>query len=264
MGSLNDGSPDLASFTGQVFKKGLDLGRCTIKRDFGVYTTADGTTLRAGQLVSRDATGLVIPATGADVFGVAKWNKQQFGVSVNVDEPLVFTSAAQVLNLKRPNVSNVAIRAAAGFGSAAIAQAGNYTVVAANGTVADIGGNLVALGTVYVTYTYALADADFEFDGRDFRNQANDDVTGSEGKITVITDWSLLYTMEWASGAGITGGATIGDYALTGADSNLYCDALGKFSNIATANEYVGKVFQLPTAQDPYMGVTVSGNPVEV
>jgi hypothetical protein len=254
MGSLNNGSPDLAAFTGQVFKKGLDLGRSTIGRDLGVYTADANATIRAGQLVSRNATGAVIAATGADVFGVGKWNKQQFGVSVNVDEAIVLNGTTPT-NLRRGNISNVAVRSAPNMGGTLFTGAGgDYNANLTNGTIARDATTTIGDGdTVYVTYTYALTDADFDFDGRVFHNLGSNDVSNQDNRITVITDWSLLFNMEWD---------TSRTYALTGANSNLFCSTEGKFTN-ASGTDFVGKVFQLPTAQDQYMGMTVSGIPVE-
>jgi hypothetical protein len=118
--------------------------------------------------------------------------------------------------------------------------------------VTRVGGGAITDGqTVYCTYTYALTDADFEFDGRDFRNQQNNDVLGQEGRIAIITDWSKLYSIEWD---------TSQLYDMT-TNNKLYVDANGKATSVSGTDK-VGQVSQLPNANDPYMGMILHGNPL--
>lgn len=258
MGSLINGSPDLAAFDGQVFKKGLDLRRCKIQNDPGYRVADANATIRAGQLVSQNSGGFLVPANLTDVVAVAKWNKQQLGTSVIVDKPLTVVFGG-VSGLGRGSVSNVVIRSATGMGGVVVAAASNYTLDSTNGTVTwanpTAGTNAPANGaTVYATFTFALVDADFDIDGREFRNQNNNDVAGQENRLTIIQDWAQLYDIEWD---------TTRTYAMTGASSKLYCNATGQFSNDSGGGaEFMGKVMQLPTALDPYMGIIAHGNPV--
>lgn len=253
MGSLNDGSPRMAAFNGDVFPKGLDLRRSVIGTDLGTYVAAEAATIRAGQFVAYDGDGFIVPSAGAGTVGVAKWNKQQFGVSVNVDEPLFLTGTGPI-NLKRANVLNVSVRSATGFSGVTYTGGGtDYTVNAANGTIARNGGGAIPDNTtVYVTYTYQLTDADFEFDGRDFRNQANNDVQGRENRITVISNWAKLFTMEYDTSV---------NYSLTAATRKLYVSAEGKATSTA-GTDFAGQVCQLPNAEDPYLGMNIHGDPV--
>lgn len=264
MGTLVSNPTAAAAFDGQIFKKGLDLSRSVVGRDLGTEVANPNATIRPGMIVSRDAQGYVIPANLTDVYGVAKWGKDNFGVSVQVDLPVVLNGTV-VTNLTvngqaRGNVSNVTVRSAPNMGGVLYVGGGtDYTVVAGAGTIARVALGAIPDGaTVYVTFTYALVDADFNFDGRFFQNQAADRTQYQEGRITVITDWSRLFTVEWATGTGVATGLT---YALVGAPADLFCNALGQFSNVV-AGEFMGKVYQLPTAADPYMGVTIHGNPV--
>ena len=253
MGTLVDQESKLAAFNGDVFPKGLDLRRSVIHVDLGTYTAEANATIRAGQFVALDAGGFVIPSIGADTLGVSKWNKQQFGVSVNVDVPLTLVGTTPVF-VGRANISNVAVRSAPNMGGTPYTGGGgDYNAVAGAGTVARDATTTITDGqTVYVTYTYALVDADFEFDGRDFRNQSNNDVLGQEDRIVVITDWAKLYTMEWDTADTMT---------TTGAGSKLYVNAEGKASNVA-AGDFAGRVIQVPTAQDQFLGMHIHGNPV--
>lgn len=267
MGTLVSSPTAAAAFDGQVNKKGLDLNRSVILRDLGTEVVNPASLINAGSIVSRDASGYVVGATGLDVYGVAKWGSAPFGVSVVTDFPLTLTgtTAGQLLvnNQARGNVSNVTVRSAPNMGGTVYAAGGvDYTLVSGAGTIARSGGSSIPSGaTVYVTFTYALVDADFTFDGRFWQNQDADRTAFQEGRITVITDWARLFTIEWTTGDGVAHAAN-NTYTITGATSKLYCSPQGKFTNDNTgAPDFVGRVYQLPTAQDPYMGVTAGGNP---
>lgn len=263
MGTLNSNPTAAAAFDGQVFKKGLDLTRSIITRDLGTEVVNPAATIRPGMLVSRDANGYVVAASGADVYGVAKWGKDNFGISVQVDLPIVLNGVVAtnltVNGVGRGNVSNVTVRSAPNMGGTVYVGGGtDYTVNLGNGTVTRVALGAIPDGaTVYVTFTYALVDADFQFDGRFWQNQDVDRTAFQDGRITIITDWARLFTVEWTTGTGVVAGSS---FALTGATSKLYCSAEGKFTNVA-GTDFVGRVYQLPTATDPYMGVTAGGNP---
>lgn len=245
--------PGLGAFSVAVFPKGLDRNRCAISRDLGVFEAADAAVIRQGQFLTLDANGRLIPATGAGIVGVALHNKQQLGVSNRVDEAIVLNGTTPT-NLKRANVSNVAVRSATNFGGTLYTATTDYVVNAANGTVARAGAGAIADGaTVYVTYTFALTDADFEFDGRDFRNQSNNDVLGQENRLAVVQDWSMLFTMEYDTSRDYSTDTAGGAY-------KLYCSAEGKATS-ASGTDFVGRVLQLPTSDDPFLGMIATGQP---
>lgn len=264
MGTLVSNPTAQAAFSGQIFKKGLDLPRCKILVDDGTLVADPASTIRAGMIVTRNSTGYVAPATGLLTYGVAKWGKDSFGVSVQVDLPLVLngTTATNltVNGVGRGNVSNVTVRSAPNMAGTVYVSATDYTLNAGNGTVARIALGAITDGqTVYCTFTYALVDADFNFDGRFWQNQANDRTAYEEGRIAVITDWARIFTVEWTTGDG-TANAAGSTYAINDA---LYCSAEGKFLNDSTGGpNFMGRVFQVPTASDPYMGIVMHGNPI--
>lgn len=268
MGTLVSNPTAAAAFDGQIFKKGLDLNRSVILRDLGTEVAGPSADIRPGMLVTRDNQGYVQPATGLDVYGVAKWGKTNFGVSVAVDCPIVLSSTNPVTpnaafvtvnGQPRGNISDVTVRSAPNMsGTVYVGGGTDYTVTAGTGLITRNPAGAIPDGaTVYVTFVYALVDADFQFDGRFFQNQDADRTAYQEGRITVITDWARLFTIEWAAGVGIASGLT---YTIAGTTSKLYCSAEGKFSNV-NSGDFVGRVYQIPTAQDPYMGVTIGGNP---
>lgn len=254
MGSIGSTSRH-AAFDGQIHKKGLDLRRSTIGQDPGTYVTTDAAQLRAGQCVTYDASGFIVASGVNGVVGFNKWDKQSLGVSVRVDEAIVLNGTTAT-NLTRGNVSNVSVRSAPNFSGTLFTVTTDYTVNAANGTITRVALGAIADGaTVYVTFTYALTDADFNFDGRSFRNQSNDRVTGQENRVTVISDWSKIFTMEYDSSA---------QYATATSNFRLFATAEGKASSVNAGGtaDFLGRVHQLPNADDPFLGMTAHGNPV--
>lgn len=260
MGTLVGSPARMDNFRGEVNAKGLDLIRSVITRDLGTEVAAAGQTFRPGQLVSRDASGFVVGATGVDVYGIAKFGRIPFGVSLVVDLPMTLTGTTAIATGKA-NISNVTVRSAANMGGTLYVGGGtDYNAVAVAGTIARDATTTIPDGaTVYVTFTWALTDADFTYDGRYWQNQPADRTLYQEDRITVITDWARVFTVEWTTGdLGAGAGGVNSTYTLTGATSKLYCSAEGKFTNDSNsgARDFVGKVYQIPTAQDPYMGVT--------
>ena len=135
----------------------------------------------------------------------------------------------------------------------------DYTLNATNGTLTHNGAGAIPVATpVYATYTYELSSRDLDFQGRNFFN-FTDDVSISDGRVTVITNASMLFTSQYDS-------ARV-DYALTGTGKNLYCggntaDLAGLFTTDSSEGEFVGHVLQIPTADDPFLGVRLGGDPV--
>ena len=258
MGSVGLGNgAAVGAFLNRLHVEGLDLGRCQIKEALGIYVADPASTFRAGMLVMRNAAGLVVASDGSDVLGVAKWNHTNSLLAVAVDEAVVLSGTSSVA-LKHGNVSNVRVASAAAGGGSVYAETTDYTVAAANGTIARVGAGGITNGaTVYVTYTYALTTAMLtQTQGTNFWNGL-DEVSTNEGRITVITDSELLFTSQYDTAA---------VYALSGANSNLYaCDAAGKeglFTTDPSSGKFVGRVFQVPTAADPFLGLRLIKNPV--
>jgi hypothetical protein len=273
MGTLNSNPTAQAAFTGQVFKKGLDLGRCKITLDDGTLVAGPTATFNAGSIVTRDNNGFIQPSIGVDTYGVAKWGKTTFGASVAVDNAIVLASTNPTPNAAfvtvngqpRGAISDVTVRSLPNMGGVLYSGGGvDYTVTPGTGLITRNPAGAIPDGaTVFVSFVYALTDADFQFDGRFFQNQDADrtafQVDSSLRVITVITDWSRLFTTEWAPGNGIGAGNGL-TYTIAGTTSKLYASTEGKFINVS-GTDFVGRVFQIPTATDPFMGVISHGNP---
>jgi len=251
MGSLFN-SPNIAAPNFQVNKKGLDMDRCDFSKRIGVWQAAADASFQRGNYLTIASTGYWNICTGADVRGVSLANKVAFGTSVRVDLPITMTGTA-AQSLGRANVSAVAVRSATGMGGTQYTVTTDYTADATAGTVTRVAlGSITDGQLVYVTFTYALVDADFKYDGRTWWNNALDEVSRNANRVEVATDWSMLFSIQYD---------TADVYALTGANSDLFCDAAGR-ANSTSANDRVGSVVQLPSVDDPYMGIFNNGNVV--
>jgi hypothetical protein len=247
MGSVGIGNnADLGAFLNRTHPEGLDLGRCQIKEALGVFVADPTSTFRAGMAVMRNASGLVVAADLTDFLGIAKWNHANTTLAVAVDEAIVLTGTTAV-SLKNGNVSNVRVALAKAGGTTKTVTT-DYTVSAANGTITRVGAGTIADGaTVYVTYTYQLTEAQMlGMQGKNFWNSM-DEVSVNEGRVTVITDAELIYTSQYDTSV---------SYATTGLTSNLYTagGANAGLLTSATGGKFVGRVFQVPTAADPFLG----------
>jgi len=260
MGSIGLSSAGLAAFNGTVFKRGLDLGRCVIQEDLGFYVANTTASFEQGSLVAQDANGFIVPATSEGVLGVAKWNKTNVFTSVSVDEPIAFATANSTVNLKHPAASNLVIRSAPGETGTTYAMTTDYTASLPNGTVTQVSTGAIPLATtVYATYTFQLQTSDLDFEGRNFWNMT-DDVTIANSRVTVITEASVLFTSCYD---------TSRTYSLTGVGKNLYCGGAtpalaGLFTNNAAEGKFVGHVIQLPSANDPFLGVRLVRDPTPI
>lgn len=260
MGAVGLDSPRLGAFQSDIFPRGLDLNRSVILQDTGIWRAADGADFEAGMLVGQDADGNIEKCTSRPVLGVAKWNKTSLWNATVVDEPVSFASSGDTVTLNHPNVSNFQLRDTQDFSGTQYTGGGtDYTLNATNGTVTHDGGGSIPTGTtVYATYTYELSQRDLDFQGRNFFN-FQDDVSIADGRITVITDASVLFTSQYD---------TSQVYTLTGATKNLYCGGntaalAGLFTSDDAEGEFVGHTIQVPTASDPFLGVRLGGDPVE-
>lgn len=247
MGSIGS-TGRLGAFQNDVFASGLDLGRCEIHRDMGVFKAASNATILQGQMVSLNSDGELVLADAGDVFGVAKWNKATLGKSVNVDE-VATVVAGGVTNLARGNVSNVRVNTAVNGGGTLVSAAGDYTLSVANGTLTwEASPAEVTNGqTVYVTYTFDLTASDYQFQGLNFFNQL-DDVTVAESRLTVIQGPALIFTTQYDTSE------------VFAVNAPVYCggDTAGEeglFTTTSTNSELVGHVVQPPRADDPYLGI---------
>jgi hypothetical protein len=263
MGSLALNPNSIAAFTGQSFPNGLDLARCQINNELGIWSADPVATFLQGMLVVKGANGITavngsgVTSGQTNTLGVAKWNKANSLYAVVNDEPLLLKQVAGGAKaLAHANVSNVAVRITAGA-NVVPEIAAQYTLNPTNGTILPkASGDTSSTGTVnnvdqtvYVTYTYALSATDLDMQGRNFWN-FTDDVSIQAGAITVISPPAMLFTTQYDTSVA---------YAITGTPSNLYASSTGLFTSAITANAFVGTVIQVPSATDPYLGLMYTG-----
>jgi hypothetical protein len=245
----------LVAYDGQIHKKGIHFGRTSAPEGLGTYTLVAGSSVRQGQFAAyANAAGEVNVSGGTGVIGMFRWGTAPLGYAVKVDVPIVLDGTAAVF-VGRGNISNVAVRETADFGSAFVVTT-DYTVDATAGTITRVALGSIGDGdTVYVTFTYALVDADYQFDGRSFRNNSNDFVTGhgseTQPNVAIMTDRMKVFSTEYDTNKA---------YGLT-SNFKLYCSAAG-IATSTSGTDFVGVVSQLPTADDPFLGMELHGNPV--
>lgn len=245
----------LGAFQNKIHQEGLDLVRCQINEALGVYVADPAATFRQGMAVMQTSAGLVTPSTGTSFLGIAKWNHTTLMLAAKVDEAIVLPGTTAVA-LRFPKVSNVRVASAVQGGGTVHTVTTDYTVNATNGTVTRVGGAGIADGaTVYVTYMYEVSSADLlQTQGLNFWNGL-DEVSQNESRVTVITDAGMLFTTQYDT----TRTYTVGEA--------LYCSHVGGREGLITddsntgANAFVGRVFQVPTASDPYLGFRMLKGP---
>ena len=255
MGTINSAPSRLASYQpGDTYPNGLDLTRCEIVRAAGHYKAASSGSFRQGTGVMLNSSREVVAfdANAASTFlGVAKWDKVTATQSIVVDERVVFGTALATKTLAHPLLvsGSVVVRSATAFGGTTYTVTTHYTVDHTAGTISHVGTIDVTL-PVYVTYVWTLSTEDlYLLDGVNFWNTP-DYATVQDGRITVIKAPSVIFTSEWDTAV---------SYAYTGATSNIYCNSNGIFSSSSSSAKLVGKVEQLPTAADPYLGIELIG-----
>jgi hypothetical protein len=205
-------------------------------------------------------SGQQIEACGAGAvkqpFGFSKYTKANTLYATVVAEAVTLNGVV-ASNLKHANLFDSggtppvgSVKVANSVGAAYI-NGTDYTVNYVNGQITRIGGAGIADGeTVYVTYQYQVTEQELKFEGRNFWNFLND-VDIQNGLITVITDWSIIFTTQYDPSQ---------VYAV---NDKLYCgDSTDGTEGLVTkdsGNVYIGNVFQVPTADDPFLGVRFVG-----
>jgi len=253
---FNPNDPRISAYQSDPFLMGVDLRRSIIKTDPGAYVADPAASWRAGQVVAQNAAGNIILCDGLGAapsnvpFGIAKFDKTNSKYAAKIDEAVVLTGVV-ASNLKRGSIfggpaGGVRVASAPGMSGTTYVEGVDYTVNYTNGQVVRTGGSTIPSGsTVYVTYQFLLLEQDYDFQGRNFFNFL-DDVTIQDGRITIIQDWALLFltmydpSVTWAIGQPV--------YVDTAAKAGL-------LTNVAGGRPLIGSVRQLPTAEDPFLGV---------
>ncbi len=254
------GVQHMEAFEVSPYSVGIDLNRSQIKVALGNYVVDPTTTVRAGMLVQQATDQRIAVCTGANPFGFAKYNRAStlYGSVVGEYIQLNGTTATQLAHTDLLNPTGKTIRVALALtGGVYTEGAGNdYTVQHAAGTVTRLAGGTIADGAyVYVNYQYALSNDELNIHGRNFWN-VNDDTAFQINKLTVITDWSLIFTTGYDSSHTYTVGQQLYCGRSTKTKSGLVC------GDTTEGQAYIGRCFQLPTPTDPYLGIKYVGGMV--
>lgn len=255
-------SPRMDAFRVSTRAMGIDLLRSVYTRNLGTYVAAIGTTFRAGMLVQLNASQEIeICGNGGatNPFGFAKYNKtsvlwasvvgEQIQLNGFVATPLahanLWSKAGGIGGVRVFNLST----------GAAYTEGADYTCTYANGLIVRVGAGIPDHAYVGVTYQYQVTESELKFEGRNFWNFL-DDVSIQDNKITVINDWSLIFTTQYDASRTYA----VNDALYAGSSAALLQGFVSNDAGLATP--YVGRVFQLPTAADPFMGVQYAGGRV--
>ena len=249
-------SPRMEAFRVSSRAIGIDLMRTQYTRNLGTYVANASTTFRAGMLVSLNAAQEIVVCTGAAPFGFAKYTKANTLYAAVVAEQIQLT-ALVATNLLHANLwvpgATGGIRVTDVTGVTVYTEGGgnDYTVNYVNGQVVRVGGSTIGDGDlVLVDYQYPVTEQELKFEGRNFWN-FTDDVTIQGDKVTVINDWSFIFTTQYDSAQTYA----VDDVLKAGASGDTKSGLVTK----AGAGAYIGRVFQPPTADDPFLGIRYVG-----
>ena len=234
---------------------GFDHQRSQFVTSFGHYVANSTTTFQAGMLVDMNSSQEIIVSVGVAPFGWTKYNKTSSFYGVVVGEYIqlngvVATSLAHA-NIRPAAAAVEGVRVAAALTGVAFTEGGgnDYAINYTNGTVVrDAASTIADGGYVFVNYQYLLTSQEIQDNGHNFWN-FDDDVTIQGGKVTVITGPCTIFTTAFDTNKTFTIGQTV--YAGTTTDvlEGFVTDTTGSGSFA------VGVVIQLPTADDPFLGI---------
>ena len=255
------GSAQLETFPISQRATGIDLMRSQVRNDLGVLVADATTVFRAGMLVQLNSDQKVIICDGTVPFGFAKYNKTQILYAGIVNERIqlngvINSNLAHPLLLQPTLGGGVSVLDATSGVEYTEGAADDYTANYVNGQIVRTPSSTIPDGGyVYVTYQYQLSYEDSQNEGANFWNQIND-VSTANNKIVVINDWALVFTMAYDSSAHYA----VNDILRAGT-SAYGLDGL--ITNSATKGDaFVGRVFQPPSAADPYLGLRYVGGMV--
>jgi len=156
-------------------------------------------------------------------------------------EEHTFDSNDEVL-LNKANVHGGNIKVTDASGTPYVSGT-DFSVNATNGIVTrDGGGSITAGETVTVWYEYEVAASAIMYQGGVNYDRLPDDTLGS-GKIAVVEGWAHIYTDQFDVNQ---------TYTL---NASLRSNASSQWTTETTAYPICGKVIQVPTVDNPVLGI---------
>lgn len=252
-------SPQFEAFRVSSRAIGIDLIRSVYTRNLGNYVACPLTTFRAGMLVQMNASQRVEICGNGGVtlpFGFTKYTKATTLFASVVGEQI------QLNGTTATNLAHAALRTPGATGGVRVfnltsgtsyTETTHYTANYVNGTITRVvaGGSPADGEIVGVDYAYQVTEAELKFEGRNFWNFLND-VDIQDGKITVINDWSIIFTTQYDPSQTYA----VNDALTAGTSAAVMTGLVTK----GGAGPFIGRCFQVPTADDPFLGVQYVGH----
>lgn len=234
---------------------GFDHQRSQYRDAYGTYVADVNATFRAGQLVKLNSEQRVVVCNGADPLGFSKYNKANTLYAAVTGERIQLngTDPTNLLhsNLFVPGATG-GVRVGLTLDGTPYIEGTDYDVNYTNGQIQRIAlGGIADHAYVLVNYSYQLSEAELQMEGRNFWNQIND-VDIQNGRVTVVNGKSIIFTtmynpsLTYAVNDSLTAGTT--------------ADSLDGMVTKGGTGAFIGKVFQIPTATDPFLGITYVGS----
>lgn len=239
---------------------GFDHQRSQVDKAYGTYVADINASFLAGQLVMLNSEQRVVICNGTNPFGFSKYNKANT-LYASVFGERIQLNATDATNLKH---GNIFVPGTAGgvrvsddeAGTTVFAEGGanDYIVNYTNGQITRTATSSIGDGDyVYVNYSYAMTEQDMDFYGRNFFN-FNNDVDIQNGRITVINGKSKIWTSQYDQSETYA----VNDKLYAGATA----DNLDGFVTKKSTGALIGRVFQVPTATDSFLGIDYIGSAV--
>ncbi len=220
------------------------------------YDVDTNVNIWAGMVAFLTTSGGVVVATTAASGTVpigTFWKDRAAGYVRNTIETGTFNAADQIAVSKGNFLNTVQVKVTNAAGTTAYTQGVDYSVNTASGVVTRLGGGaIVASQSVVIWYMYSLTSTQVYWDnvstrwtaaGQNYDRQP-DDTLGSS-KITIAEGDAKLYTDMYDATQTYTLNA-----ALRSDSSSYWSTGAG-----AGYSSVCGRVIQVPTANNPFLGV---------
>lgn len=198
---------------------------------------------------SGTTTVATVAASGTVPIGTF-WKDRASGYVRSTVESTTFSATTNLATLQKGNVLTTAtIKVTDSTGTTVYTQGVDYTVNTTNGLLQNLGVGIAAAATVIAWYQYSILATQIYWDnvstkwssGSNYDRQA-DDTLGS-GKITVAEGDAKIYTDMYD----VTQTYTL--------NASLRSDANSLWSTAVTGYSICGRVIQVPSASNPFLGV---------
>lgn len=209
------------------------------------YVVDPNAVISAGMVAFLSQSGATVVATTAASGTVpigTFWTDHNVSYVRTIVEEHTFSAALGYIALNKGNVHGSKIKVTDETGTTVYTEGLDFSVTAANGIVTNLGVGIGATDSVVVWYEFSVQAAEMLWNGGTNYDRAPDDTQGS-GKITVVEGDAKLYTDQFDVEQ---------TYTLNAA---LTWDANSMWTPAGLGDTVCGRVIQVPTPDDPFLGV---------